>query len=100
MILRFRIKFRPCFYPRSKIYGGFDWALSRFLHADKEADAKMAPGPYFTGAVPRRVIALSPDIDLSKTRTLRDFKRVIAGLLQVGGTWCEKHTVVRETGRC
>ena len=70
----------------SKIYGGFDWALSRFLHSDKDADAALAPGPYFTGKTPTRVLALHPDVDLSRTRNLRDFKRITAGLLQVCAT--------------
>eukprot|EP00798_Chlamydomonas_sp_ICE-L_P001116 gene1116-3949_t len=67
----------------SKIYGGFDWALSKILHVDQSANEKMLPGPYMTGAAPDRVIALSPMIDLSSTRSPREYKMIIAGLLQL-----------------
>eukprot|EP00798_Chlamydomonas_sp_ICE-L_P005227 gene5227-18457_t len=62
----------------AKIFGAFDWELSRFLHSDTEANKKMMPGPYFCGAPPLRVIALHPDIDLSKTANLQEFNRIVA----------------------
>ncbi len=68
---------------RSKIYGGFDWKLSKFMHADEVASKELLPGPYFTGKTPTRVIMLSPALDLSHTRSLREFKRITAGLIQV-----------------
>ena len=70
-------------WPFSKIYGGFDWKLSKFMHADEVAAKELLPGPYFTGKTPKRVIMLSPSLDLSLTRHLREFKRITAGLIQV-----------------
>eukprot|EP00798_Chlamydomonas_sp_ICE-L_P007616 gene7616-771_t len=43
----------------SKIYGGFDWKLSRYLHSDPEANKKLAPGPYMAGVMPERVLVMS-----------------------------------------
>eukprot|EP00798_Chlamydomonas_sp_ICE-L_P005226 gene5226-18456_t len=65
----------------SKIYGAFDWKLSKFLHANKESHAKLAPGPYLAGHIPTKVLPLSPSIDTSKTRSLREFKQINAGLV-------------------
>ena len=74
----------PAPAPCSKVYGHFDWELSRLLHKDPAIDALLMPGPYVRGPAPERVLALSPDVDLSRTRNLVEYKRIVAGLLQVG----------------
>ena len=83
---------RACSPPRSKIYGGFDWKLSRFLHADSTVEG-LPPGPYAAGGTPARAIAFAPDLDLSRTRSLVEHKRITAGLLQVGGCGADKARV-------
>ena len=68
----------------SKVYGTFDWQLSKRLHSSPKAKAVLLPGPYLSGAAPDRVLVLPPAIvSLGRTRNIQEYKRVIAGLVQV-----------------
>ena len=68
----------------SKLYGRFDWLLSKFLHnEDPEVHLDLPPGPYFSGKPASRVLAISTFIDLSRTRSAHEFQRIVIGLLQV-----------------
>ncbi len=46
------------------------------------------PGPYTRGAAPERVLKLSPSVDLSRTHSLVEYKRIVAGLVQVRRRVC------------
>eukprot|EP00798_Chlamydomonas_sp_ICE-L_P007560 gene7560-712_t len=67
----------------SKVYDSFDWKLSKALHAKDDTHKKLAPGPYISGTIPKRVIAMSPHVMLSSTRDRREFKQITAGLVQL-----------------
>eukprot|EP00798_Chlamydomonas_sp_ICE-L_P027972 gene27972-8854_t len=67
----------------SKLWGGFDWKLSKALHSTPLSKKALAPGPYFTTDAPEKVLVLSPYIDLSRTRNYTEFKRIQAGLVQL-----------------
>eukprot|EP00798_Chlamydomonas_sp_ICE-L_P022985 gene22985-30173_t len=62
-----------------KLFGSFDWEASKALHSLPEHSNS---GPYFTGSMPQKLIALSPAIDLSKTRSKAEYKRLLIALIQ------------------
>jgi hypothetical protein len=72
----------PTLYLR-KWFGKFHWDLSKQLHNQAGLQAQ---GPYFHGRRPaRRVLLLSPSVDLSRTANHLEMKMIIQGLMQVGG---------------
>eukprot|EP00798_Chlamydomonas_sp_ICE-L_P016459 gene16459-22679_t len=67
----------------SKVYGAFDWELSKKLHSVEVKSAKLTKGPYFMGRAPSKVLVLRPEVDLSRTRNIAEFKRITASLIQM-----------------
>eukprot|EP00798_Chlamydomonas_sp_ICE-L_P007561 gene7561-713_t len=60
-----------------KIYGYFDWSLSRSVHSSPEYNKAMTLGPYASGQIAKRVLVMSPHVDLSNTQNQKDFRRIV-----------------------
>ncbi len=71
----------------AQVYGRYNWTLGQewAVRAGRES-------PYLLGHNVTRVLALSPDIDLSRTRSWAEFSSIMAGLFQV-------HTYDRQCSR-
>ncbi len=81
------------YVPCSRLYGMFDWELSNFLHEEAGSERSLARGPYLCGPAPTQVIMLDPNIDWGgQTRSFKEMKRIIAGLVQVLPTLDTSHT--------
>jgi hypothetical protein len=60
------------------VYGRYNWTLGAAWAARAGRES-----PYLIGRNVSRVLALSPEVDLRRTRTWAEFAAIIAGLLQV-----------------
>lgn len=61
-----------------QIYGRYNWTLGSEYAKDGHQTA-----PYASGNLPERVLALSPRVDLSRTRNMGELASILAGLLQL-----------------
>ena len=56
--------------------------------------------PYTSGYPVSRVLALHPSIDLSRTRSLEEYNRIVMGLLQVRAMYRERKSNLALTNNC
>lgn len=72
----------PC---RLQMMGRYNWTLGQQVATTLDQALK---SPYTNGLHVKHVLALSPDLDLTRTRNWTEFHRVMTGLIQVTNSLC------------